>query len=130
VTTSFDPEVWVTIEDLVTKDLPAQTRLFDCIAATDPIVLPSMVHDWDGMIVKLGSQLVAAGLPRDEIATLLSGAEANVLWHRARPEAVAPLRASCRRDTTWVKRFGDMSFIALGVEVAKLLPPAATDASE
>jgi hypothetical protein len=129
VTTPVDDKTWAAIKAMVAKDLPAQQRFLDCIAVSDSIILPNMVHDWDDMIVQLGGKLVGAGLPHDEINAMLSGAEANSLWHRATPDAEAQLRASCAKDPSWQNRLEDFSFAGVGPEAAKLLPapPAPAD---
>ena len=80
------------------------------------------------MILKIAGKLVAAGLPRDEISAVLSAAEANSLWHRAAPDALAALRASCSADQAWNDRVYNLEFLAVGDTVDKLLPAPADSA--
>jgi hypothetical protein len=116
-------ETWTSIKALITEVLPQQTRLFDCLAVVFPATMPTMVHDWDDMIVKLGGSLVGAGLPHDEITAALSAAEANSLWHRAAPEKVADLVASCQADQKWQDNFANFGFLGLGPHIENDLLP-------
>lgn len=125
--TPVAPEQWQAIKGAVAAELPAQKRLLECIAVSLPSLLPTVVHDWDEMLGKVAGKLVAAGLPRDEIATVIGAAEANALWHRAPPEATAGLNASCAKDEAWNRRFYTFEFLGLGSDIDKLLPEAAAD---
>jgi hypothetical protein len=92
-----------------------------------PQLILVAVHDWDAMIIRIGEKLAAAGLPRDQVSATLSAAEANSLWKRADPDAVAALTVSCAADNTWSDRFFELGFMNLGGEVDKLLPPLRSD---
>ncbi len=121
-------EAWGEIRAAVAKELPLQARMFDCVAVAIPDLMPVAVHDWDQMVVETGGKLVGAGLPHDEITTVLSAAEANSLWHRADASAVASLRQSCAGDKSWDDRLFNLEFLGLRDAVAKLLPaPAGGD---
>ncbi|HVY21037.1 MAG TPA: hypothetical protein VHA70_13300 [Bauldia sp.] len=120
---------WKAIKDAVAADLPAQKRMLECTAVILPSLMPISVHDWDDMLAKVATKLIAAGLPRDEVTALISGAEANVLWHRAPPEAVPALKASCAKEEAWNRRLYNLEFAALGADIDKLLPPPAEDAN-
>ena len=120
---------WQEIRNTIAADLPRQARLLACVAASAPGLLPITVHEWDAMILDIGGKLVAAGLPRDEIASALAAAEANVLWHPAAPAEAANLRTSCAADKTWSERLYTLAETTLGYAVDKLLPPPATDDS-
>ena len=125
-------EAWSSIKSAIADELPKQSRLFECIAAVYPDVMPAMVHDWDEMIVKIGGKLVAAGLPRDEITTALSAAEANSLWHRAEADKVRDLATACQADQAWQQEFGAFAFLGLADHIDKLLPqpPADSDSGQ
>ncbi len=120
-------EQWQAIKDAIAKELPLQKRGLDCVGVTMPQLILVAVHDWDGMIIKIGEKLAAAGLPRDQVSATLSAAEANSLWKRADPDAVAALTVSCAADNTWSDRFFELGFMNLGGEVDKLLPPLRSD---
>jgi hypothetical protein len=77
------------------------------------------------MLAKLAAKLVAAGLPHDEITAVIAQAEANALWHRAEPAAVATLRASCANDGAWSLRLFNLEFLSLGTDITKFLPAPA-----
>lgn len=121
------PQQWQAVRDSVTADLPAQKRLFECVAVSMPSLMPVVVHDWDEMLGKTAARLVAAGLPHDEITAVIGSAEANALWHRTPAEAVAALTASCARDEAWSRRVYNLEFLSLGSDVDKLLPPVPDD---
>lgn len=119
------PARWAEIRRLIAGEVSLQAREFTCLAAVEPGVLPVVVHGWDEMIVKLGGDLVAAGIPRPEIAAALGNAEANALWKPAGPDELAALRKSCTDDTTWSDRLATLRDMGLGYAVAKMLPAAA-----
>jgi hypothetical protein len=121
------PSQWQAVRNAIEADLPAQKRMLECIAVTYPSMMPVTVHDWDEMLAKLGARLVASGLPHDEITAVITQAEANTLWHRAEPAAVAALRASCASDGAWSRRLFNFEFASLGADIAKLLPAPAED---
>jgi hypothetical protein len=129
ITQPVDPAVWSRIKNLIVEDSAAEKRLLDCVAVTEPDELPGLVDDWDQMIGRIGQNFVAVGLPRDEVSSALSAADANTLWHRAAPDAEAELRDSCQKDKSWQTRLDHMTFLTLGPAVDKLLPPAPPPAS-
>jgi hypothetical protein len=123
------PSQWQAVRNAIEADLPAQKRMLECIAVTYPSMMPVTVHDWDEMLAKLGAKLVAAGLPHDEIGAVIAQAEANALWHRAEPAAVAALRTSCANDGAWSRRLFNFEFASLGADIAKLLPATPEDSN-
>jgi hypothetical protein len=118
------PARWAEIRKIIAGEISMQAREFTCLAAVEPGVLPVIVHGWDEMIVKLGGDLVAAGIPRPEIVAALGSAEANALWKPAGPDELAVLRKSCMDDTTWSDRLTSLRDLGLGYAVAKMLPAA------
>jgi len=130
VAEAVPPETWASIKSLVVQVLPQQARLFECMAVVYPAAMPSMVHDWDDMIVRLGGRLVGAGLPRDEITAMLSPAEANALWHRASPEKVGDLTNSCKADQAWQDNFASFGFLGLGSRISDMLPKPPTPSAD
>ena len=120
-------EQWQAIQDAIAKELPLQKRGLDCVAVAMPDLIVVAVHDWDAMLVKMGGELVAAGLPRDQVTAPLSAAEANSLWKRAAPDAAAALAVSCAADKAWSDRFFNLESFALGDTVEKLLPASPSD---
>lgn len=64
--------------------------------------------------VLLGVALFAAG-----------AAEANTLWQRADPQAVAALMQSCAADGSWSERLFRFEYLGLRNAVDKLLPAPA-----
>jgi hypothetical protein len=121
-----EASTWAGIKGLIAKLLPDEKRLLDCNAVMYPETLPSLVHDWDEMIGKIGVALAAAGLPRDEVGAALGGAEANQLWHRVAADAEAALRDSCRGDKAVEAALANFGYGGLATEVEKLLPKAAS----
>jgi hypothetical protein len=121
------PAQWKAIKDAIAADLPAQKRMLECAAVILPSLMPISVHDWDDMLAKVATKLLAAGLPRDEVTTVVSGAEANVLWHRAPLDAVPALKASCAKEEAWSRRLYNLEFAALGADIDKLLPTPPED---
>lgn len=126
VTEPVAPETWQRIEAAFAAEIPLQKRTFDCVALALPEAMPVLVHDWDQMLAGIGSHLAAAGLDRDAVSKELSGAEANVLWHRAAADEVA-LRQSCAGDKSWSDRFFQFQVTGLAGEVDKLLPASITN---
>ena len=124
------PEKWAAIKAAINKEIPLEGRLLDCVAVADPEVMPMAVHDWDDMIVQIGTKLAAAGLPRDEISAALSAAEANSIWHRAALADEAKLRDNCMHDLDWQTQFAQFDNLGLGVTITKLLPPPAPASSD
>jgi hypothetical protein len=124
IATPVDPKVWAAIKDTIAKALPGQKHLLDCVAVSETILLPSVVHEWDGMLARLAAELFPTGLPRDEITAALGAAEANALWHRAAPDEVAGLRDACGKDLGWWTEFHAVGFPGLRADVEKLLPAA------
>ena len=120
-----DAAGWEGIKAAFAREIPAQKRLFDCVAVSTPEMMPLLVHDWDQMLIRIGQKLADAGLPRDEVSAQLSAAEANALWHRVAPDAEAGLRDSCAADKAWQQRIELMQFLGLSAAVDKLLPPPA-----
>ncbi len=127
VATPVSPQQWQAIRDSVAADLPAQKRLFECVAVSTPSLMPTVVHDWDEMLGKTAARLVAAGLPREEVGALIGSAEANVLWHRGPAEAAPALAASCAKDEAWNRRLYNLEFLSLGFDIEKLLPSQPDD---
>lgn len=128
VDTPVSADQWQAIKAAIAAELPLEARGFDCLGATMPGLLLVAVHDWDAQLIKIGGKLAAAGLPRDEVAATLSAAEANSLWHRAAPDALAALVKSCDDDKTWQDRFFNLESLSLGDTIDKLLPPQPPDA--
>ncbi|TGQ74721.1 hypothetical protein EN829_005820 [Mesorhizobium sp. M00.F.Ca.ET.186.01.1.1] len=119
---------WKEIKAAIEGDLPAQTKLFDCVGAVGFGLLPTLIHDWNGMLIDVGQKLVAAGLPRDEVSEELNAADANHLWHKPDGAALASLRRSCKEDKSWYDRLATMSYAGISAEVDKRLPaPEAGD---
>jgi hypothetical protein len=123
------PPQWQAIREAIAADLPAQKRMLECVAVSLPSLMPVAVHDWDDMLAKVAAKLIAAGAPRDEVASVIGAAEANVLWHRAEPGAVASLRTSCAGDAAWDRRLFNLEIFTLSADVDKLLPPPPEDAN-
>ncbi|MBN9009077.1 MAG: hypothetical protein J0H63_02715, partial [Rhizobiales bacterium] len=114
-------ERWAKIRTVIADELAAETRELTCLAAVDPAILPVLVHDWDEMIVKLGTTLVAAGIPRPEILAALGNADANALWKPAAADALPALRKSCMDDQAWSDRLATFRSLALGSSVERIL---------
>lgn len=115
-------DAWNQMKVMIGKAAASQTRLFDCVAVSEPGLLPAAVHDWDQMIIGLGASLMAAGVPRDELSATLSVVRADTLWHRAAPDTEAELRDSCAKDPSWQNRFSSMAFLGLKGDLEKMLP--------
>lgn len=130
VTEPVSDDAWSKIKAAFGDEEGRQKRLFECIGVTYPSLMPIMVHDWDNMVVKIGGKLVAAGLPRDEITTVLSGAEAGSLWHRVAADKVADARKSCDGDQEWQTRFNNFTFLSLDSTIDKLLPQPPPDSDQ
>jgi hypothetical protein len=122
VTQPVAPAVWQQIRTAIGKEAEAQKRLFDCVAVSEPELLPAVVHDWNRMIAEIGDSLMGTGLARDEVSSALSAADANALWHRTAPDAEAELRDSCAKDMSWQNRLNGLAFLGLKAQVAGLLP--------
>ena len=125
ITDPVTPTAWADIRTKIGAELPVEKRLLDCVAVSEPGILPFLVHDWDQMLGQIRQRLTESGLPRDEVSAALSAGEANTLWHRAAPAGEAELRDSCAKDKDWRDRLGQMSFGRLKDIVDKLLPAAA-----
>jgi hypothetical protein len=117
---------WKEIKAVIEGDLPAQAKLFDCVGAFGFGLLPTLIHDWNGMLIEVRQKLVAAGLPRDEVSAELNAADANNLWHKPDAVALASLRRSCKEDQSWYERFSTMSYAVISAEVDKRLPALST----
>lgn len=117
---------WREIKATIEGDLPAQTKLFDCVGAVGFGLLPTLIHDWNGMLIEVGQKLIAAGLPRDEVSAELNAADANHLWHKPDAATLASLRRSCKEDKSWYERLATMSYAGISVEVGKRLPARST----
>jgi hypothetical protein len=122
VTEPVSPESWSGIEAAFAAELPAQKRMLDCVAVFVPDMLPVMVHDWDGMLGRIGAHLALAGLDRDAVSKQLSAAEANALWQRVSAGDEAALRQSCAGDKSWSERYLQFGYGGLADAVDKLLP--------
>jgi hypothetical protein len=127
VTEPVSGDAWSRIKAAIGDEEERQRRLFECIGVTYPSLMPVMVHDWDAMIVKIGGKLVAAGLPHDQITTVLSAAEAGSLWQRVEADKVADVRKSCDGDQEWQTRFNNFAFLSLGSTIDSLLPQPPPD---
>jgi hypothetical protein len=117
---------WKEIKAAIEGDLPAQAKLFDCVGAFGFGLLPTLIHDWNRMLIEVGQKLVAAGLPRDEVSAELNAADANHLWHKPDAAGLASLRRSCKEDQSWYERFSAMSYAVIIAEVDKRLPALST----
>lgn len=126
VTQPVDAATWAAIKTMIDTDLKAQKRLFACLAVTYAMELPGEIAGWDQTIEELSLRLVAAGLPRDEVAAELSAADAAGLWHRPPPNTEAGLRDSCAKDRSWANRQATLESRSLTSRVEKLLPPLPT----
>lgn len=123
-------ETWTAIKAAIAAEIPRQSRMMECVGVTYPTLMPTMVHDWDQMIVQIGGKLVAVGLPRDEIAAALSPLEANAAWRRAPADKVADLAQACAADSEWQTRFNEFDFLGLGDAIDKLLPQPPPDSDQ
>ncbi len=112
---------WQDVKALFGTELPLQARAFACLAIFEPTLFPSIAHEWTGTVVAAGRAMVAAGLPRDEVVTLIDGAGLTALWHRAEPGAVADLKRSCADDKAWYERYSVFDMQGLSARVAKIL---------
>jgi hypothetical protein len=126
VTQPVSAATWGAVKKLIDDDLKAQKRLFACLAVTYTMELPGEIAGWDQTIQDLDRRLVAAGLPRDEVASELSAADAAGLWHRAPPNTEAGLRDSCAKDRSWASRQTSLESRSLTSRVEQLLPPLPT----
>jgi hypothetical protein len=116
-------EQWTAIKAVFDTELPLQARLFECIAVTQGRQFPTVMADWSGMVIEVGKSLIGAGVPRDEVVTLVERAEPDRLWHKAAAAEMDALKASCQADSSWSDRYYRFETRRLAAAVSDILAP-------